>query len=237
MPSGIRSVVRMWLHPPPLLSGDNKSAGGFSNCCGAIDGKHTTIQCPSMSGSTYFNYKHRFSIQLMAACDANLYRESRPQCRWRCIGSVRLRSRYRGKFTCLPPSASLPGVDSDLPYVFGADEAFPLQPPITRPYPGRRLEKEQVIYNDMLFRACRTIENAFWHVCEVEGFASAHHCQNEQGDINIVKAACALHNWLRTWQTSKPQQKAEDTALSNTLMLRGKMALQQPEHGLEKQKI
>lgn len=40
------------------------------NCLGAIDGKHIAMQSPHKSGSAYYNYKHFYSIHLMAICDA-----------------------------------------------------------------------------------------------------------------------------------------------------------------------
>ncbi|KAF2897014.1 hypothetical protein ILUMI_09163, partial [Ignelater luminosus] len=41
------------------------------NCIGAIDGKHISIQSPFKSGTRFYNYKHFYSIHLMAICDAD----------------------------------------------------------------------------------------------------------------------------------------------------------------------
>jgi len=43
----------------------------FPNCIGAVDGKHCTIQKPKNTGSTYYNYKQRLSIILLAVCSSN----------------------------------------------------------------------------------------------------------------------------------------------------------------------
>ena len=43
----------------------------FPHCIGSIDGKHFRIQCPKKSGSSFFNYKHFFSILVLAMCDAD----------------------------------------------------------------------------------------------------------------------------------------------------------------------
>jgi len=43
----------------------------FPNCCGAMDGKHIVIRCPSKSGSEFYNYKKDYSVILLAIVDAN----------------------------------------------------------------------------------------------------------------------------------------------------------------------
>ncbi|GFR22551.1 nuclease harbi1 [Trichonephila clavata] len=43
----------------------------FSNCLGAIDGKHVLMQAPPKSGSRFHKYKGTFRIILLACVDAN----------------------------------------------------------------------------------------------------------------------------------------------------------------------
>jgi hypothetical protein len=41
----------------------------FPHCLRAMDGKHIVMKKPSNSGSTFYNYKHTFSIVLLAVVD------------------------------------------------------------------------------------------------------------------------------------------------------------------------
>jgi len=43
----------------------------FPNCIGAVDGKHVRIKMPTGSGSLFYNYKHFFSILLLALVAVN----------------------------------------------------------------------------------------------------------------------------------------------------------------------
>ncbi|XP_037515171.1 uncharacterized protein LOC119391564 [Rhipicephalus sanguineus] len=113
----------------------------FPNCVGAIDGKHIHLNAPPNSGSLYFNYKQGFSVNLVASCDAgykltSVYigcygRES--------DGGVFAKSNL-GKLVDnagnFPAPADLPFGGPELPYVFVADDAFPLKPNLMKPYAG-----------------------------------------------------------------------------------------------------
>ncbi|XP_001951483.2 putative nuclease HARBI1 [Acyrthosiphon pisum] len=53
------------------ISLDFEKNTNFPNCIGALDGKHIRVIKPIKSGSLFYNYKHYYSIVLMAICDAN----------------------------------------------------------------------------------------------------------------------------------------------------------------------
>ncbi|XP_034061143.1 protein ALP1-like [Gymnodraco acuticeps] len=133
----------------------------FPNCLGALDGKHINIRPPPGTGSTYFNYKHTFSIVLMALVDSNykfLYVDV--GCNGRIsdggvFGGCSLQDALENKTFNIPAPAPLPASDQAVCYHIVADEAFPLKEYLMKPYPNRRLAVEQRIFNYRLSQARR----------------------------------------------------------------------------------
>ncbi|KFM79081.1 hypothetical protein X975_05721, partial [Stegodyphus mimosarum] len=101
----------------------------FPNCIGAVDGKHIVMQAPNSSGSAFF--KGSF-IVLLAACDGK-YRftvvnigGSGRQSDGGIFHSSNFGQALQKESLNIPkPEAVCPG--KYLPYVFVADEAFPLK--------------------------------------------------------------------------------------------------------------
>lgn len=139
----------------------------FPNCLGAIDGMHVQLQQPPNSGSYYFNYKGTHSIVLMAVVNANyefIYVDVGANGRisdggvW---GNSTLSKLLETNHAKIPESCTLPNSNRKLPYVFVADDAFPLKPYILKPFPHRNQTDEQRIFSYRLSRARRIVENAF----------------------------------------------------------------------------
>ena len=106
----------------------------FPNCIGAIDGKHIMIQCPSNSGSLFFNYKSYFSIVLLAVASADYrfvmvdigaYGSSNDS---GVLNHTALFKCLKNKKLGIPPSKQLPNdtKETRVPHVLLGDEAFPL---------------------------------------------------------------------------------------------------------------
>ena len=152
-----------WLHVADRF----KELWNFNNCIGAIDGKHIRIQPPPNSGSDYFNYKHFFSIVLMAIVDADykfIYANIGCNGRISDGGVFRDSSIHQAleeNRLNIPGPTTLPDSNKCVPYVLVADDAFSLSTYLVKPYSHTNLTREKRIFNYTLSRARRTVENAF----------------------------------------------------------------------------
>jgi len=97
----------------------------------------------------------------------------------------------------LPPSTPLPGRNVPFPYVIVADEAFPLNTYLMRPYARRNeLTDQQRVFNYRLTRTRLSIENTFgilvsrWHILHKQLCFSVTNAEK------IFKALVCLHNFI-----------------------------------------
>lgn len=182
------------------------------NCLGAIDGKHIRIEQLPNSGSTNFNYKQYHSIVLMAVCDADglftmvetgfagrnndggIFRESRMHY-WLERNGLNI-----------PENSPLPHDESqqDFPFYFVGDNAFPLKQYTMRPYPLTSLDNKKRIFNYRLSRARKTIECSFGMMTEkFQVLGCPIRCRKIKNTVNIIKAVCILHNFVRKREGSQ----------------------------------
>jgi hypothetical protein len=125
------------------------------------------VQAPPNSGSKFFNYRHSFSVVLLAFIDAR-YKFTVVD-----IGSYGKNSdggifahlklgKYLSTHRGIPEDKPLPGTSRVAPHVIVGDEPFPLETYLMRPYPGSpsKGDNEKSIFNYQLSRARRVVENA-----------------------------------------------------------------------------
>lgn len=188
----------------------------FPHCIGAIDGKHVVIKKPGKSGSSYINYKHTFSIVLMAVVDPDykfITIDVGSQGRFsdgNVFSTGVLAKKMLNHTLHLPAPTVLPPLLDPTPYVFVGDEAFPLSENLMRPYPKRSVTDnfENKVFNYRLSRARQTVECAFGILASrFRVFRTPFEIKVESV-INVVKAACVLHNYLR--KHSLRQNEEED---------------------------
>lgn len=200
----------------------------FPNCIGAIDGKHIRVIKPRGSASQYFNYKHFYSVILLAVVDSNY-----------CftfidIGSFgkdsdstifknsTLYKHLQNNFLNVPKPNLIHGIQIPMPYAFVGDEAFGLSTNMLRPYAGKCLPVNKRIFNYRLSRARRHVECAFgilsnkWRIF--------HRPIDVDVDLatDIVKCCCVLHNFVRArdgydFEDSLTVTGMEDIELDNNL--------------------
>ena len=122
---------------------------------------------PGKSGSAFLNYKHTFSVVLMAIVDANYkfrYVNIGAQGRISDAGvynNSALAEALERNDLHFPAAEPVPNSDLIVPYMIVADDAFPLKTYTMKPYSRHGMKQIERIFNYRLSRARRVVENAF----------------------------------------------------------------------------
>lgn len=148
------------------------------------------------------NYKHTFSVVLMALVDA--------KCRFRYINvgaqgrisdagvfsECRLAQALDQQQLNLPAPKHLPGSNVVAPHMFLSDEAFPLKCNLMKPFCRRGLALSERVFNYRLSRARRVVENGFGILSAKFRVFRAPIPLKIDTVRAIVKATVCLHNFL-----------------------------------------
>ncbi|XP_075202990.1 uncharacterized protein LOC142305511 [Anomaloglossus baeobatrachus] len=188
------------------IADDFFQIANFPHCIGTIDGKHIRIQQPPRSGSNFFNYKKYFSIVLMAVADAKYNfitidvgaHGSTGDSRVLQNSQIGLQFIYNSEF--IPAPEPIPGSDIPFPYVFVADEAFPLLQNLLLPFPRRGLDVPRRIFNYRLSRARRYVECTFGIMSSQWRILHTPIQLNVSTVDFVIKTCCVLHNFLRKYR-------------------------------------
>ena len=158
--------------------------------------------CPyKTSTKQRINYKHTFSIVLLAIVDADykfVFVDVGCNGRISDGGVFKNCSLYKAleeKCLNIPSQVNLPGTEQPFPYVV-ADDAFPLKEYIMKPYSQSNLTPEKRVFNYRLSRARRIVENAFGILSNrFRIFMTPISLKPEKVET-ITLTCCILHNFL-----------------------------------------
>lgn len=175
------------------------------NCLGSIDGKHIRIQKMPRTGSENFNYKSFHSLVLMACSDAdgNFIMIETGYAGRNSDGGIFKASRmgqWLQQGLDFPEPKLLPRDEAgqNFPHYFVADEAFPLQKYLMRPYPKRRLNNKNRIFNYRLSRGRKSVECSFGMMTQkFQVLLTAIRCKTVKSVNHIIRAVCILPNSVR----------------------------------------
>lgn len=173
----------------------------FPQCLGALDGKHIAFRARKKDGAFYKNYKGFDSIVLLALVDADkkfIYAGVGVNGRVNDAGVLRrskLMTIIENAEENFPANATI-GNGRTLPYVIIADDAFPLQEHILKPFPYSTQDPKERNFNYRISRARHCVEAAFGILSSrFRILQTTINLRVEKVD-RIVQACCALHNFL-----------------------------------------
>lgn len=175
----------------------------FPMCLGAIDGKHIRIENFPHAGSMNYNYKHFYSIVLLAVVDADykfLYVDIGAygkDCDSSILQKTEFWKRMKSGNLNIPQPRRLPGLDTKVPYVFIGDSAFPIEEHILKDFSNHNLSVTQRVYNYRLHRARLYVECAFGILSNKWRILHRPLNVSRKFSKNIVKATVMLHNIVR----------------------------------------
>lgn len=107
----------------------------------------------------------------------------------------------------LPTPIPLPRREVPFPYVIIADEVFPLNKNIMRPYSKRHgLTNDQRVFNYRLSRARLCIENTFGIMVSRWGILHRRLCFSVKNCEEIFKAIVCLHNFVMSATNNSTSQ-------------------------------
>lgn len=187
----------------------------FPFCCGAIDGKHVLIQNPPHGASDYYNYKGTYGVVLFAIMDAHyrfIYID---------VGiNGRMNDSHIWKKTTFYSALESNNLELPNKAIFVGDDDFPLTTNLMKPYSRHEgLEHKQKVFNYRLSSARRIVENAFGIMASrFRVYRKPISVSLDKTD-SIIKATCALHNWLRTNRLymNTPELIDEEDFISGTI--------------------
>lgn len=202
------------------IAEDYYSLWNFPNCLGALDGKHITIQAPPNSGSLYFNYKKTFSVVLLALVDAhyNFIAVDVGSYGKNSDGGIfsnsNLGRAIEQNKLHIPQDEKLPNTALKLPYVFVADEGFPLKTYLMRPYPRQDVSDiSKRIFNYRLCRTRRVVENAFGILAQKFRIYFRRLQATPENADYIILATCILHNFIKKYDGNTYSYETKDVNL------------------------